>query len=97
MIGEVAHNPIYGDIEITNKNLGKDYIHNLEVYPNLIEQLETAKYDPNLATNYKNELDRVYDHLLNSLNNSEYEYLIENINKQGKRYKMMKNLTRGDK
>lgn len=97
LIGEVAHNPTYGDIEITNKNLGKDYIHNLEVYPNLIEQLESAKFNPNLTTNYKNELDRVYDYLLNRLNNSDYKYVIENISDSGKKYKMMKNLTKGDK
>mgnify|MGYP007070310593 CR=1 FL=1 len=48
------------------------------------------------TTNYKNELDRNYDYLSNIHKGDLYHYLIENINGIGKRYKMMKNKTKGE-
>ncbi len=65
---------------------------NFEMYPYLREQLLKSRIGE--TTNYKNEVDRVYDHLYNTHNGNLYDYLIEKItdNKGNiiKNYKMMK-------
>lgn len=98
MIGKSVDVPDYTTVNFTNKNLGKDYIHNLPEYPTLFDQLAGSKYA--FSTNYKNEPDRLYDHLVNTNNNRLFDYLIEVIHgTDGKihhNYKMMKNLKKGD-
>lgn len=98
MIGKSVDVPDYTTVNFTNKNLGKDYIHNLPEYPTLFDQLAGSKYA--FSTNYKNEPDRLYDHLVNTNNNRLFDYLIEVIQgTDGKihhNYKMMKNLKKGD-
>lgn len=98
MIGKSVDVPDYTTVNFTNKNLGKDYIHNLPEYPTLFDQLASSKYA--FSTNYKNEPDRLYDHLVNTNNNRLFDYLIEVIQgTDGKihhNYKMMKNLKKGD-
>lgn len=79
----------YGQVTFGGKNKGKDFTYNMEQYPFLRKNLESAEYK--YTTNYKNEPDRTYDHLQNTHNNKLYEYLIENIKDVGKRYKMIKN------
>lgn len=98
MIGKNVDVPDYTTVNFTNKNLGKDYIHNLPEYPTLFDQLAGSKYA--FSTNYKDEPDRLYDHLVNTNNNRLFDYLIEVIQgTDGKihhNYKMMKNLKKGD-
>lgn len=98
MIGKSVDVPDYTTVNFTNKNLGKDYIHNLPEYPTLFDQLAGSKYA--FSTNYKDEPDRLYDHLVNTNNNRLFDYLIEVIQgTDGKihhNYKMMKNLKKGD-
>ena len=92
----LQNNPIekeeYGRINFNRKNRGKDLTENFEVYPFLREQLQGSRLGE--TTNYKNEIDRVYDHLYNTHNGNLYDYLIEKItDNQGnivKNYKMMK-------
>lgn len=89
-------NPIekegYGIINFNRKNRGKDQTENFGVYPFLRQQLFKSRIGE--ATNYKNEPDRVYDHLYNTHNGNLYDYLIEKItDNQGniiRNYKMMK-------
>lgn len=98
IIGKSVDVPDYTTVNFTNKNLGKDYIHNLPEYPTLFDQLAGSKYA--FSTNYKDEPDRLYDHLVNTNNNRLFDYLIEVIQgTDGKihhNYKMMKNLKKGD-
>lgn len=82
----------YGIVSFGRKNRGKDDITNFKMYPNLFELLSGAK--PVNRTNYKNELDRQYDYLENP-NNNIYQFIIEDIENNGKRYKMMKNKETG--
>nr|DAY81795.1 MAG TPA: hypothetical protein [Caudoviricetes sp.] len=99
MIGKSVDVPDYTTVNFTNKNLGKDYIHNLPEYPTLFDQLADSKYA--FSTNYKNEPDRLYDHLVNTNNNRLFDYLIEVIKDNDgnihHNYKIMKNITKGDK
>lgn len=97
--GKSVDVPDYTTVNFTNKNLGKDYIHNLPEYPTLFDQLAGSKYA--FSTNYKNEPDRLYDHLVNTNNNRLFDYLIEVIKDNDgnihHNYKIMKNITKGDK
>lgn len=86
----------YGKIEFGHKNKGKDKTYNFEQYPFLRKNLETAKKE-NFSTNYKNETDRNYDYFSNEYKGNLYNYIIENINGIGKRYKMMRNKTKDEK
>ena len=99
MIGKSVDVPDYTTVNFTNKNLGKDYIHNLPEYPTLFDQLAGSKYA--FSTNYKDEPDRLYDHLVNTNNNRLFDYLIEVIKDNDgnihHNYKIMKNITKGDK
>lgn len=82
----------YGKVEFGKHNRGKDLTQNMEQYPFLRKNLETGTLEP-FSTNYKNETDRIYDYFSNTYKGDLYHYLIENISKNGKRYKMMKNKT----
>lgn len=73
---------------------GKDNTINMEQYPFLRKNLKNSVWTE--STNKKNEADRVYDHFHNTYKNNLYDYLIENITKDGKRYKQMKNKTLGE-
>lgn len=84
----------YGEVFFGRTNKGKDTTRNMEQYPFLRKNLETSKQGVN--TNTKNEIDRNYDHFINTHKGNLYHYLIENITKDGKRYKMMKNKTLGE-
>ena len=99
MIGKSVDVPDYTIVNFTNKNLNKDYLYNMPEYPTLFDQLAGSKYA--FSTNYKNEPDRLYDHLVNTNNNRLFDYLIEVIKDNDgnvhHNYKMMKNITRGDK
>lgn len=99
MIGKSVDVPDYTTVNFTNKNLNKDYLYNMPEYPTLFDQLAGSKYA--FSTNYKNEPDRLYDHLVNTNNNRLFDYLIEVIKDNDgnvhHNYKMMKNITRGDK
>lgn len=68
-------------------------------YPTLFDQLKGSNYA--FSTNYKNEKDRIYDHFVNTNDNRLFDYLIEVIkDNEGDyhhNYKMMKNISRGDK
>lgn len=83
----------YGEIKFNRHNLKKDNTYNFEQYPFLRKQLETAEKE-NFSTNNKNETDRNYDYFSNEYKGNLYNYIIENINGVGKRYKMMKNTTK---
>lgn len=95
----LQNNPVYkrgfGLIEFGRTNKGKDSTFNMERYPFLRKNLSDSveKLPP---TNTKNEPDRVYRYLENTDNGSLYNYLIEDIENVGKRYKMMKNKTLGE-
>ncbi|MBQ2396006.1 MAG: hypothetical protein II304_03030 [Bacteroidales bacterium] len=98
LIGNSVDVPGYTTVNFTNKNLGKDYPYNMPEYPTLLDDLANSKYA--FSTNYNNETDRLYDHLVNNKKGL-YDYLIEVI-KDNKgnihhNYKMMKNINRGDK
>lgn len=99
IIGKSVDVPDYTTVNFTNKNLNKDYLYNMPEYPILFDQLAGSKYA--FSTNYKNEPDRLYDHLVNTNNNRLFDYLIEVIKDNDgnvhHNYKMMKNITRGDK
>lgn len=99
IIGKSVDVPDYTTVNFTNKNLNKDYLYNMPEYPTLFDQLAGSKYA--FSTNYKNEPDRLYDHLVNTNNNRLFDYLIEVIKDNDgnvhHNYKMMKNITRGDK
>lgn len=86
--------PDYGLVKFGRHNKGKDKTINMEQYPFLRQKLETSTKGQN--TNSKNELDRSYDHFINTYKGNLYHYLIENINKDGARYKMMKNKSIGE-
>lgn len=94
----LQRNPInikgYGNIIFGGTNKGKDNTRNMEQYPFLRKNLQSAKWQYN--SNDKQEIDRTYDHFFNTHNNNLYDYLIENITKDGKRYKMMKNKALGE-
>ena len=98
-IGSSVDIPEYTTVYFTNANLGKDFIHNLPEYPNLLNNLQGSKYQ--FSTNYNNETDRLYDHLTKEDRNRLFDYLIEVVkDEEGKihhNYKMMKNINRGDK
>jgi len=91
----LQNNPVnikdYGEILFSRHNKGKDNTINMEQYPLLRKNLATS--EKGLNTNTKNELDRSYDHFSNTFKNNLYDYLIEDINGVGKRYKMMHNKT----
>lgn len=84
--------PDYGTVTFSRKNKGKDDITNFKAYPDLFEMLKGSKKID--RTNYKNEIDREYDYLENP-NNKLYQFLIEDIENKGKRYKMTKNKETG--
>lgn len=98
-MGKSVNIPGYTTVNFTNKNLMKDYPYNMPEYPNLFEQLMDSKYG--FSTNYNKENDRLYDHLINNNNNRLFDYLIEVVKDNDgnihHNYKMMKNITRGDK
>lgn len=91
--------PGYTNVDFTSKNVGEDYPHNMPDYPTLEDVLPGAKYA--FSTNYKRENDRLYDHLINPKNKAIMDYLTEVIqDTKGNilhNYKMMKNLSKGDK
>ena len=95
----LQNNPVeiknYGEIRFGAKNKGKDKTRNYEQYPFLRKNLENANKE-NFSTNYKNEADREYDYFSNIYNGDLFHYLIENIKDVGKRYKMMKNKSKGE-
>lgn len=84
----------YGEVTFSRKNRGKDLTENYLEYPFLRKKLENSNKIK--TTNYKNESDRKYDYLKNSDNGDVYNYVIENIDNVGKRYKMMHNKTKGE-
>lgn len=90
----LQNNPVdingYGLVEFGRTNRGKDNTANMEQYPFLRKNLQNATQMD--TTNNKNEIDRIYDHFYNTHKNNLYDYIIENIAKDGKRYKMMKNI-----
>ena len=91
--------PGYTTVDFTGKNVGEDYPHNMPDYPTLKDALSSAKYA--FSTNYKRENDRLYDHLINPESKAIMDYLTEVIqDTKGNilhNYKMMKNLSKGDK
>lgn len=98
LIGNSVDVPGYTTVNFTNKNLGKDYPYNMPEYETLLDDLTKSKYA--FSTNYNNEADRFYDHLVNDRKGL-FDYLIEVIqDPEGNihhNYKMMKNINRGDK
>ena len=94
----LRNNPVdikdYGLVEFGRTNMGKDKTTNMEQYPFLRKNLQNAVKTG--TTNTKNEADRVYDHFQNTHKNNLYNYIIENITNEGKKYKMMKNKTLGE-
>lgn len=97
--GTSVNIPGYTTVDFTRKNVGEDYPHNMPDYPTLKDYLPGAKYA--FSTNYKRENDRLYDHLVNPENKAIVDYLTEVIqDTKGNilhNYKMMKNLSKGDK
>ena len=89
-----ANIPNYGQVKFGKTNRGKDKSINMEQYPFLRQKLETS--ERGITTNTKDEADRSYDHFSNTYKGNLFHYLIENIEKDGKRYKMMKNKTMGE-
>jgi hypothetical protein len=98
LIGNSVDVPGYTTVNFTNKNLGKDYPYNMPEYETLLDDLTKSKYA--FSTNYNNEADRFYDHLVSDRKGL-FDYLIEVIqDTEGNihhNYKMMKNINRGDK
>jgi uncharacterized protein (DUF3820 family) len=86
----------YPNIKFNRLNFKKDYSHNLPNYENMPEQLYNSNYA--FTTNYKNEKDRIYDHLLNVNGKDVKDFLSEVIPNAGKKslhnYKMMKHLNK---
>lgn len=99
LIGNSVDIPEYTTVDFTNANLGKDFLHNLPEYQTLLDDLQGAKY--HFSTNYNDETDRLYDHLLNKTSKGLFDYLVEVVkdkeNNIHHNYKMMKNLTKGDR
>lgn len=89
-------NPIiingYDKVYFGRKNKGKDLTINYLEYPFLRKKMSTSEKIK--TTNYKNETDREYDYLRNTDNGDVYNYIIENIQSVGKRYKKMENKTK---
>lgn len=84
----------YGKVTFGRHNKGKDNTINMEQYPFLRKNIENSKWEFN--SNNKNEPDRTYDHFYNTYRNNLYDYIIEDVNSFGKRYKMMKNKTKNE-
>lgn len=88
----LQNNPIYKDnlglIEFGRKNRGKDLTENMSNYPFLRKNISEATEEIS-PTNTKNEIDRIYHHLYKKDKNNLYDYIIEEINDTGLRYKMM--------
>lgn len=99
LVGKSVDIPNYTTVSFTRNNLGKDYSYNMSEYPTLFDQLKGSNYA--FSTNYKNEKDRIYNHFVNTNDNRLFDYLIEVIkDNEGDyhhNYKMMKNISRGDK
>lgn len=98
LIGNSVDVPNYTTVNFTNKNFGEDYVYNMPEYKNLLDNLKNSQYQ--FSTNYKNEADRLYDHLTKEDKDRLFDYLIEVIQEPNgnihHNYKMMKNITRGD-
>lgn len=77
----------YGTIHYSRHNRGKDSATNFDMYPKLDEHLKKAVKGE--RTNRKDEKDREYDHFYRRKNGNLYEFLIEDINGIGKKYKKM--------
>lgn len=97
--GTSVNIPGYSTLNFTGKNIGKDYSHNKPEYRTLKDDLQGAKYQ--FSTNYEAEPDRLYDHLVNPEKVALIDYLSEVIQDSKDNilhnYKMMKNLSKGDK
>lgn len=95
----LQNNPVYikgyGEITFSKNNRGKDKTINFEQYPLLRKNLENATKE-DFSTNYKNEPDREYNYFSNTYKGDLFNYLIENIDNVGKKYKMMKNKSKGE-
>lgn len=98
-IGKDINIPQYPTARFSSKNLGKEYLHNLPRYEGLQNNLPNSQY--RFTTNFNKEKDRLYDHLIDNNSDGLFDYLMEVIqDKNGNishKYKMMKDIIRGDK
>lgn len=102
LTGDYVEMTNYPDVYFSDNNEGKDYLHNLQELPYVKDQLKDAKYAFSTTYKYKDEPYKIYDHFSNTNNKNLFDYIIEvTKDTDGKtihhNYKMMKNITRGDK